>query len=182
MMNHKIVTEVKCMIFESITDNVVLVELSATEMKKYNITYETLNDDEDTNMAIKNILSLTDSAKKLEKGNVTVEAMPIQDGGCFFIFTFSDKKIRYRVKKNDCSTIFETNKINDLLDFVSFLKSHPESPKKCDAFKLKNNYYLHFGCLSPLICTFVEEFGKQSQISYEKLNEYGENLGSIYLQ
>ena len=80
------------MIFESITDNVVLVELSATEMKKYNITYEALDDNEDTSLAIRNILSLTDSAKRLERGNVIVEAMPTQDGGCFFIFTFSDKK------------------------------------------------------------------------------------------
>lgn len=171
------------MIFESITDNVVLVELSATEMKKYNITYEALDDNEDTSLAIRNILSLTDSAKRLERGNVIVEAMPTQDGGCFFIFTFSDKKkMRYKVKKNGYSTIFETDKIDDLLDFVSFLKSNPHSPKKCDAFKLKNNYYLYFGFSSPLVYTFVDEFGRHSQTSYEKLNEYGENLGSIYLQ
>jgi len=171
------------MIFESITDNVVLVELSATEMKKYNITYEALDNNEDTSLAIKSILSKTDSARRLERGNVTVEAMPTQDGGCFFIFTFSDKKkMRYKVKKNSFSTVFETDKIDDLLDFVSFLKINPNSPTKCDAFKLENNYYLHFNCLSPLICGFVDEFGKHSQISYEKLNEYGENLGSIYLQ
>ena len=78
------------MIVENLNNNVMLVELSVDEMKEYDITYETLNNQDRKNqVAIKNLLEQIDPRNILENGGkVIVEAMPIDGGGCFFIFTF----------------------------------------------------------------------------------------------
>ena len=68
------------MTFETLNDNVMLVELSGKEMEKLHITYETLNDgSEKTQIALKTLLSKIDTKKRLSKGEkVVVEAMPTE--------------------------------------------------------------------------------------------------------
>ena len=114
------------MTFEVLNDNVMLVELTFEEMKKYHITYETLDcNSQYTQSAVKNILDLIKAGENFNtKDKITVEALPVNDGGCFFIFTFSPKKkVRYKMKKLINSSVFQAETLDNLLDFVSVLKN-----------------------------------------------------------
>lgn len=174
------------MIFETLNDNVMLVELSKEEMEKFHITYESLNDgSEKTQIALKSLLWGIDKEKRLAKGEkVIVEAMPTENGGCFFIFTFTyNRKKRYRVKKNTGNFIFCAENLNDFLDFISQAIKNTGQKQICEAYKLKNNYYLFIPDENHMLRHFVTEFGEKSEnICHEWLMEHGENLGKVYLQ
>lgn len=174
------------MTFETLNDNVMLVELSGDEMEKLHITYDSLNNDnEKTQVALKTLLSRFDSEKRLSKGEkVVVEAMPTENGGCFFIFTFVyNKKKRYRVKRNDMSLVFHSDNLNDFLDFISVAKKNIRNEQLCEAYKLKNNYFLIVPQENEIINHLVQEYGEKTKnVSREWLMEHGENLGKIYLQ
>lgn len=171
------------MIYEALNDNMMLIELSQEEMKKYHITYENIENDEKTaRTAIKNILSRTDAAERLEKGdNVTVEALPVPNGGCFFILTFTEKKTRYRVKK-DAFYVFETEKLDNLLDFVSVMRKTNEKSSKCRAYKMDDRYFLSIPNGLTKSIRLMSEFGKRSSVDTYRLSEYGKLIGNVYLQ
>ena len=105
------------MIVENLNNNVMLVELSVDEMKEYDITYETLNNQDRKNqVAIKNLLEQIDQRNILENGGkVIVEAMPIDGGGCFFIFTFQQLRKRYKLKTPESVSFYRMENLNDLL-------------------------------------------------------------------
>lgn len=172
--------------FETLNDNVMLVELSKEEMEKFHITYDSLNDgSEKTQIALKRLLSGFEAEKRLSKGEkVVVEAMPTEDGGCFFIFTFTyNKKKRYRVKRNSTSFIFQAETLNDFLDYISVVKKNTSHEQICEAFKLKNNYYLFIPDENESIIRFATEFGEKTEkLCHEWLKEHGESLGKVYLQ
>ena len=172
--------------FETLNDNVMLIELSREEMEKLHITYESLNDgNEKTQIALKTLLSKIDNEKRLSKGEkVIVEAMPTENGGCFFILTFTySKKKRYKVKKNESSFIFCADNINDFLDFISVVRKNTDYQQICQAYKLKNNYFLFIPDDSRKLNHLVMEYGEKTEnICHEWLKEHGENLGKIYLQ
>lgn len=174
------------MTFETLNDNVILVELSGDEMEKFHITYESLNEDnEKAQTALKSLLCKIDADKRISKGEkVFVEAMPIENGGCFFIFTFTRTgKRRYKVKRNDISLILQTNSLDDLLDFVSVVRKGIKTKQKCEAFKLESNYFLFIPESSERLNAVVCEYGENPKnINYERLKEYGKNLGNVYLQ
>lgn len=171
------------MIYEALNDNMMLIELSHEEMVKYHITYENIENDEKTaRSAIKSILSRTDAADRLERGeNVTVETLPVPNGGCFFILTFTEKKTRYRVKKEPFC-IFETEKLDDLLDFISAMRKTECNKGKCKAYKMNNSYFLSIPADLPKAVRLMSEYGKRSAVDTYRLSEYGESLGSVYLQ
>ncbi len=174
------------MTFETLNNNVMLVELSGDEMEKLHITYESLNNSSEiTQLALKNLLSRIDVNKRLSKGEtVIVEAMPTDNGGCFFIFTFTyDKKRRYKVKKNNVSLIFKTESLNDFLDFISVVKKNTERQQVCEAYELKNNYYLFIPDDNIKLNHLITEYGEKTEnICHEWLMEHGKNLGKVYLQ
>ncbi len=174
------------MIFETLNDNVLLVELTSDEMEKFHITYDSLNDNsEKTQVAIKSLLQRIDINDRTQKGEkVVVEALPTEDGGCFFIFTFTKAvKKRYRVKKNDASLIFKASSLDNLLDFISNTKNTSNSSQKCKAYEMENSFYLFIPKKSDRLNAIADEFGTISnEISYERLNEYGKSLGNVYLQ
>jgi negative regulator of genetic competence, sporulation and motility len=123
--------------------------------------------------------------KRISKGEkVIVEAMPTENGGCFFILTFTyNKKKRYKVKRNESSYIFRAENINDFLDFISTAKKNVDSQQICHAYKLKNNYYLYIPDESRELSHLVMEYGEKTEnICHEWLKEHGENLGKVYLQ
>lgn len=171
------------MIYEALNDNMMLIELSQEEMKKYHITYENIENDEKTaRTAIKNILSRTDAAERLEKGeNIIVEALPVPNGGCFFILTFTEKKTRYRVKK-DAFYVFETEKLDNLLDFVSVMRKTDEKSSKCKAYKMDDRYFLSIPNSLTKSIRLMSEFGKRSSVDTYRLSEYGKLIGNVYLQ
>ena len=115
------------MTFETLNNNVMLVELSGKEMEKFHITYEMLSDNsEKTQLALKLLLWEIHPEKRLSRGEkVVVEAMPTENGGCFFIFTFTYKK-RYKVKRKNTAFIFCADNLNDFLDFISVIKKNTE--------------------------------------------------------
>ena len=171
------------MTFETLNNNVILVELSRTEMKKFQITYEMLDDNsEETQVAIKSLLSEITAEKRFSMGEkVVVEAMPTENGGCFFIFTFTHKRKRYRVKQNHTPFIFRADNVNDFLDFISTIKRNIPYSYICNVYKLKNNYYLHIPYGNKRITHFAMEYGEKTEnICHEWLIEHGENLGKIY--
>ena len=174
------------MTFEILNNNVMLVELSGDEMEELHITYDSLNNDnEKTHFVLKSLLDKFDSQKRISKGEkVIVEAMPIENGGCFFIFTFvHNKKIRYKVKRNDMSLIFHSDNLDDFLDFISVLKTHMRNEQVCEAYKSKTNYYLVIPRENKIINRLIYEYGDKSRsISREWLIEHCENLGRVYLQ
>ncbi len=174
------------MTFETLNDNVMLVELSGHEMEKLHITYDSLSESsENTQVALKSLISKIDTKKRLLKGEkVIVEAMPTENGGCFFIFTFAySKKKRYKLKKNVMSLIFQADNINDFLDFVSVAKKNIKTKQVCQAYKLKNNYLLFIPNENKEISHLVHEYGERlNNISCEWLNEHCNNIGKVYLQ
>lgn len=174
------------MTFEALNDNVMLIELSREEMEKLHITYESLNDgNENMQTALKTLLSGINAQKRISKGEkVIVEALPAENGGCFFILTFTyNKKKRYKVKQYERSFIFRAENINDFLDFISTAKKNVVSPNVCQAYKLKNNYYLFIPEDSRILSYLVTEYGEKAEnICQEWLKEHGESLGKVYLQ
>ena len=99
------------MIFETLNDNVILLELSHDEMKKFHITYDILNsNNEKTKNVLKALLHNIDTENRFSKGEkVLIEAMPTENGGCFFILTFSNRrKTVYRIKRSNESAVFHT--------------------------------------------------------------------------
>lgn len=174
------------MTFEALNDNVMLVELSKEEMEKLHITYESLNDsNKNTQIALKTLLSGFDMKKRLLKSEkVIVEAMPTENGGCFFILTFTyNNKKRYKVKRYESSFIFRAENVNDFLDFISTAKKNSDYQQICQAYKLKNNYYLFIPEDNKRLNHLAMEFGEKTEkICHEWLKEHGENLGKVYLQ
>ena len=174
------------MTFETLNDNVMLVELSGEEMEKYHITYESLNEsNEKTQKVLKNLLHKIDTENRISKGEkVVVEAMPTENGGCFFIFTFTQiVKRRYKVKKNNESSVFKTESIDNLLDFISIANKENFSKQKCEIFGFDNTYFLFIPKTNERINAIVCEFGEKTEdICREWLTEHGKSLGKVYLQ
>jgi negative regulator of genetic competence, sporulation and motility len=168
------------MIFEVLNETTLLVELSFEDMKKHQITYETLDCD---NTAIKKLLKAvkaSDSFNTSEK--ITIEALPINNGGCFFIITFSPKKkLQYKTRRNKDSCFFETDTLDDLLDFVSAIKKNHQKNRKCEIYKMNDVFYMKIPEASNNIYTTMGEFGQISNAKPERISEYGERLGFVML-
>ncbi len=174
------------MIFESLNENVMLLELSCDEMENFHITYETLNcDDENTKNILKTLLYKIDTENRLSKGEkVLVEAIPTEDGGCFFILTFTRKrKTVYKLKRNNTPAIFHTDTIDNMLDFLSAIRNKGIAGRKIEAFSMDSGYFLHIPENSRKLNVIMCEYGESvHNINYEILKEYGESLGTVYLQ
>ena len=168
------------MTFEVLNETTILVELTFEEMKKYHITYETLDSD---NNAIKNILGVIKASDKIrESEKITIEALPVNDGGCFFILTFTPKKkVRYKMKRISKNSVFKTDNIDNLLDFVSVLKLRHSENLKYEIYKMNNSFYMQIPEISQKLHAIMEEFGQISDVTSEKINEYGVLLGSVII-
>lgn len=173
------------MIVENLNNNVMLVELSVDEMKEYDITYETLNNNDRKNqVAIKNLLEQIDHQNTLGKGGkVLVEAMPIDGGGCFFIFTFAPMRKRYKLKKSEPVSFYRMENLNDLLDFLNVTRKIPSKEDSIIAYRMNKNYYVSISRENIKIKTVLNEFGIEvDKTTSYRIQEYGKNLGRIYLQ
>lgn len=172
------------MTFEMLNDSVILVELSFDEMKKYHITYETLACDcQFTQSAIQSILKVIKASDKFNMSDkILVEALPICDGGCFFIFTFTQKKrVRYKMKSYNDYTIFKTDTVDNLLDFVSALKKQYRKNLEYEIYKLENSFYMQIPENSQKINAVMGEFGQISDVIPEKIREYGDKVGLVVI-
>lgn len=174
------------MTFETLNNNVMLVELSVEEMKNFHITYDSLNNDNDnTKSVIKNLLCCIDVDNRIARGEkVTVEALPIADGGCFFIFTFSSAyKKRYRLKKGNCSVVFSVDTLDNLLDLIGVCKKQKKAKGIWMIYKMDNRYYLFTPSTDEKTNDLISEFGEQvDKITYSRVIEHGRDLGKVYLQ
>ena len=95
---------------ELLTDDAIIVELSADDMKKLNITYEEMDYSKiETKRVIWTILSRAGRTLGREintSGKLLVEAMRRESGGCVLFFSVEQEKgasknKRYLVKKSD---------------------------------------------------------------------------------
>ncbi len=173
------------MIVENLNNNVMLVELSVDEMIEYDITYETLNNNDRKNqLAIKNLLEQIDQRNILENGGkVIVEAIPIDGGGCFFIFTFQQMRKRYKLKKSEPVSFYRMENLNDLLDFLNVTRKIPSQENSIIAYRMNKNYYVSIPRENIKIKTVLNEFGIEvDKTTSYRIREYGKNLGKIYLQ
>ena len=168
------------MTFEVLNETTILVELTFEEMKKYHITYETL---ESNNNALKNILNVIKASDKVNTSEkITIEALPVNNGGCFFILTFTPKKkTRYKMKKLNTNSVFKTDNIDNLLDFVSALKEKYQKNLKYEIYKMNNAFYMQFPERSQKLNAVMGEFGQISDVTPEKIGEYGILLGSVII-
>ncbi|MBE6803578.1 MAG: adaptor protein MecA [Ruminococcaceae bacterium] len=168
------------MTFEVLNETTILVELTFEEMKKYHITYETLDSN---NNAIKNILNVIKASDKIDTSEkITIEALPVNDGGCFFILTFTPKKkVRYKMRKLSENSVFKTDNIDNLLDFVSALKVKHQKNLKYEIYKMNESFYMQIPERSQKLQAVMGEFGQISDIVPEKINEHGVLLGSIII-
>lgn len=172
------------MTFEVLNDNVMLVELTNEEMQKYNITYETLDcDSQGTKSAVENILATVKAGDKFNTSDkITVEVLPINDGGCFFIFTFSPKrKVRYKMKNTNESCVFCAETMDNLLDFLSVMKKRHKRNYKYEIYKVNNSFYMPIPENSKGIKAIMREYGNISDIKPEEIDEYGTFLGSVII-
>ena len=174
------------MIFETLNDNVMLVELSKEEMEKFHITYDSLdNNNENVKTAIKGIIRKIYTGDRLSKGEkVIVEAMPTDEGGCFFIFTFTTaKKRKYRLRKKDDFVIFCTDNLNNLLDFISVIPKTIKNNQNCEVFNMQNKYFMVIPDFHDNLKPVIYEYGEiYPNIDYARLKEYGNLMGNVYLQ
>ncbi len=168
------------MTFEVLNETTILVELTFEEMKKYHITYENLDCD---NNAIKNILNIIKASDKFnDSEKITIEALPVNDGGCFFILTFTPKKkVRYKMRKLSNNSVFKTDNIDNLLDFVTALKLRHTKNLKYEIYKMNNSFYMHIPERSQKLHAVMGEFGQISDVIPEKISEYGVLLGSVII-
>lgn len=168
------------MTFEVLNETTILVELTFEEMKKYHITYENLDCD---NKSVKNILNIIKASDKFnDSEKITIEALPVNDGGCFFIFTFTPKKkVRYKMRKISNKSVFKTDNIDNLLDFVSALKVKHQKNLKYEIYKMNDSFYMQIPERSQKLHAVMGEFGQISDIIPEKINEYGVLLGSVII-
>lgn len=169
--------------YETLNNNVMLVELTSDEMKRFHITYDSLSsDNEHTENAIKNILKEISQKEFHINDKILVEALPIDDGGCFFIFTFYEKKRRYRLKKSSTDIFFYTKNLDDLLDCISSAQELSNSSSPCRLFKMNNSFYLNLSPEHRLLHPIFKEFGKlTTSFSKEMLNEHGKYVGEVLI-
>ena len=167
--------------YEKLNNNVMLVELSSEEMKRFHITYDTLNSDsEHTESFVRKILNEISQDKLKANDKILVEALPIDNGGCFFIFTFSEKKTRYKVKKSNSDIFFYTDNLNELLDSISSAQKQSKENLPCQVFKMNNNFYLQLSPNHNHLHPTFKEFGYlTTSFSKEILNEHGNFVGEI---
>lgn len=174
------------MIFENLNDNVMLLELSGDEMEKFHITYDILNsNNEKTKNVLKALLHNIDAENRLSKGEkVLIEAMPTENGGCFFILTFSHKrKTVYRIKRNNEPAVFRTNNIDNMLDFLSTVRKRGIKAENLEAFSMNNEFFIYIPKTERKLNIIINEYGENdTQIGYERLKEYAQPMGNIYLQ
>lgn len=173
------------MIFESLNNNVMLVELSDDEMKTYNITYESLNNqDADTQIAIRKLLDHIDNKNSIKtSGKVVVEALPIDGGGCFFIFTFMQDRRKYKLKRAEPNSFFALEKLDDLLDLISTLQKTTNNNLHITAYEMERNYFVSIPRENAKVKVVLEEFGRSiDKITKDRVLEYGKIIGKIYLQ
>ncbi|MGN0570296.1 MAG: hypothetical protein ACI4N4_07335 [Candidatus Fimenecus sp.] len=169
------------MTFETLNGNVVLVELSGEEMKRFNITYDTLESDEHTERVIRTILKDIPCDKYPRRDKIIVDALPADNGGCFFIFTFPQaKKRRYRVKKQEIPTVFEMENADDFLDFLSAAKNTMPKNIQCPVYRIENSFYLVFPNSVSEYGHLLGEFGKISSAhTAASICERGKHMGFI---
>lgn len=167
------------MTFEVLNETTILVELTFEEMKKHNITYETL----ESNNAIKNILNVIKASGTFNTSEkITIEALPVNNGGCFFILTFAPKKkTRYKMKKLNTNSVFKTDNIDNILDFVSALKEKYQKNLKYEIYKMNNAFYMQIPERNQQLNAVMGEFGQISDVAPEKIGEYGILLGSVII-
>ena len=174
------------MTYEKLNDNIILVELSSEEMKEYKITYENLNDgNKASQLAIKNLLFSIDKRKMIQKGEkVFVDALPIEDGGCFFIFTFTPSvKKRYKIKKPDGTNLYLLGSMNNLLDFINVAKKIFNEEKKITIYKMNDDFFVATEGYDLKLNSVLLEFGENVENFYKnRVLEYGESFGNYYLQ
>lgn len=166
--------------YESLNDNVLLIELTQKEMEQFDITYESLNNNAKTKDAVKRILRNIRPNSSNANQKIVVEALPTQNGGCFFIFTFkSPKKYRYRVKKTD-NLILKTRSIDDLLDFISASKKQTRKKIICSLYKMDDRYFVILPKISTDISSTMTEFGEiYDNYSAYKVTEHGSFIGRV---
>ena len=169
--------------YESLNDNVMLVELTKEEMNQFHITYDSLDcDNELTEIAIRKILSEISQDKIKVNNKITVEALPTDEGGCFFIFTFSVKKHRYKVKNLYNDIFFKTDSLNSLLDTISFVQKSTDAKMPCKIFEMNNVFYLHLSPKHKSFYPIFKEFGLiSSSFSKEIIFEHGKLLGEVQI-
>jgi hypothetical protein len=144
MMKYKDLFREAKMTFETLNNNVILVELSRDEMRKYNITYEALdNQDTNTRVAIRKLLDHIDTEKSIRNSRkVVVETLPIEGGGCFFIFTFMQVRRKYKLKKHEEIRLFSLENLNDFLDLICTIRKNPDKDVFLTAYEMGNDYFV----------------------------------------
>ena len=174
------------MTYEKLNDNIILVELSSEEMKEYKITYETLNDgNKESQSAIKNLLFSIDKRKMIQKGEkVDVDALPIEDGGCFFIFTFTPSvKKKYKIKKPDSTNLYFMGSMDNLLDFINVAKKTFYEEREITIYKMNEEFFVATKGCDLKLNSALSEFGENVENFYKtRVLEYGESKGNYYLQ
>lgn len=175
------------MTFEAMNKNCMIVELSAEEMEQYDITYDTLDQkNAHTKSFIKKILSHACESQYNSLSNcrkITVEALPVGDGGCFFILTFvSSPKGRYRVKRPCENVTLEVKSMDDLLDFVSAVKKKRSKTCECEIYRYKDRYFLTVPDCPKIFSPMMREFGIVLPEIHEKFSvfrEHGNLMGTV---
>ena len=160
------------MTFEALNDTVMLVELSYEEMKKYHITYENLDcSNKQLQDSVKKLLEAIKASDKYNTDDkIIIEALPVDNGGCFFIFTFSPKKkIRYKMKKPEHTIWFKTESVDNLLDFILSVKHLEERRCDCEIYKFKEDFYIEIPTTSQKLTALAREFTHPSDIKTERL-------------
>ncbi len=164
------------MIFEVLNETTLLVELSFEDMKKHNITYESLDCNSSVVEKILKIIKGFDAFNTSKK--ITIEALPI-DNGCFFIVTLLPKKTRYKIKRNTSTAFFRAENLDNLLDFMSVLKAHHRKNLKYEIYKMNNSFYMQIPESNNKLYAVMGEYGQISNTTLERVSEFGKNLGSI---
>ena len=142
--------------------NTIVVELSASDMKELEITYDEMDY---SNIETRRVIwTLLDKARRAlgrdidPSGELEVDVLPDGSDGCVVLFTVNEQKASadYAEKNSGCNFIFETNDTGNLIDCAQQLYSL-EDISSSELYTLKGSYRLILGvkngCTCPL-CAF----------------------------
>lgn len=85
------------------------------------------------------------------------------------------------MRKLPNNSVFKTDTLDNLLDFVSALKVKHQKNLKYEIYKMNNSFYMQIPERSQKLHAVMGEFGQISDIIPEKINEHGVLLGSVII-
>ena len=159
---------------EKLSDERIKVTLQSIDMKKWNITYESLSaDTPETNDAVWNIiLKITEeTGVDFKNCRLTIEVVRASSGNCVLFINKKEHQIRYKYKRKNClremASVYRFKNLDDVINFTK------NNLYYCFLFDGKNSIYRYNNELL-LVINYAPELKKYFQAFNDRICEYAD--------